>query len=423
MASGSGVSSNPYAVYVTPRGPDGQFLAPTGLDNGSLPIHVTSVYHVNADGTSTLTLTPRVPLGTDLYVIAVAGNLTDLAGDKLTDKNGKGGAEFSNFLLRTTTMNGSPLKVVSVTTLHASVSIAGNTIPQPDTIAIGFSKPVDFLTTTTSTVQLLAGPSNTPVNAAVTYSPTTKSVYLTPEATLTPGVTYTIRVDHSVTDDQAFPNPDPAFTLGTTFTTTFQVKSAGVGAGSGPLTVLSSNGKLKTVPASGSPLAAPFGYASIPFSEAVNLSTVGRFSVQIVPQKGGLNNTAFDTADPPLNAKIAFNPNTNTMIVVPTVPVGNDVYLYSLGSMKATNGDPLVNPGGTLPIYNSFSVNAPAPHALVANNGLSGNAFTGSSGTAADYRNSAPTFGAVNLDQTDPSLWFQALEQLAGFRQKKSFTS
>lgn len=421
VASGSGVSNNPSAVTVTPRGPDGAFLPTKAPDMGSLPIHATTVYHVNSDGKSTLTLTPRVPLGTDVYLITVAGNLTDLAGNRITRSDGTTRPQYSTFTLRTAPPSDSPLKIVSITTLHASVNINNNTIPQPDTIAIGFKKPVDFLTTattaTTSPVQLLAGPSNTQVPAAVAYSPSTKSVYLTPEAILSPGVTYTIQVDGSVTDDQGFPSPDTAYTLGSTFKTTFQVSSAGVGAGSGPLTVVSRNGQLAVAPAPGSTLKAPFGYASIPFSEAVDLASLGRFSVQIVPRQGGLNNSGFDTADRPLNAKIAFNPNLNTMIVVPTVPVGNDSYLYSLANIKATNGDPLVNPGGTLPIYIGFSVNTALKKPSAVTH--SANLWT----AAFEHRSSGTEYGAVTLDQTDPSVWFEALQQLVGYRHKKSYTA
>src|SRR6185312_12626865 len=97
--------------------------------------------------------------------------------------------------------------------------------------------------------------------------------------------------------------------LGTAVTRTFQVTSAAL-AGTGPLVALSANGHLKATPAFGAPRTTPLGYAAIPFSETVDLSTLTQNSVTLNAQKGGLNNKAFDTADAPLNVRVAFNPNT-----------------------------------------------------------------------------------------------------------------
>src|SRR5262249_24990844 len=68
-----------------------------------------------------------------------------------------------------------------------------------------------------------------------------------------------------------------------------------------------------------------------------------------------------------LNARLAFNPNTNTLILVPTVPLAGGSYLFTLSHMKAQNGDPLTNPGGRLPIYSGFTVraNAARPQAAI----------------------------------------------------------
>ena len=356
--TGGGFSKNPFPVDLVPRGPGGVFALPSGIDDGSTAIPATLVYHVNANGTSTITLIPRAPLGTDVYRVSVGDSaLADLAGNPLTDASGHQGVEYQTFQIKTTPPSNSPLHVVSVLTLHASVKITnGAIIPQPDTIAIAFNKPVDFLTVTTQTVQLLAGPSKTPVTAAVAYSPTTKSVYLTPEAALVPGTTYTVRVDGSLTDDQAFPKPDAAYRLASTYETTIQVKTAGVGEGTGPLHVLT-NGKGQTsiLPGSGT-RTTPFGYVSIPFSETVNMSSLGRRSVRLVSQRGGLSNTAFDAADAPINARLAFNPNLNEMILVPTVPLANDQYLYAITNIKAVNGDALTNPGGAATYYASFTL-------------------------------------------------------------------
>lgn len=357
--SGAGVASNPFAVYFTARGPDGAFLAPSGLDSGSLPMHATVVYRLTANGGSSITLTPRVPLGTDVYVIAIGGGLTDLAGNRLTDAHGKKGTEFSTFEIKVKSTDTTPLNVVSVTTQQGSVPInPGATIAQPDTIAIRFNKPVNFLTTNTDTVQLLAGPSQTPVFSAVAYSPSTQTVYVTPESILVPGTTYTIQVSGTVTGDQRFPNPDTRFALGTTFTRSFKVNADHV-TGHAPFVITSSGGILQITPGPGTRSTA-LGYGSINLSERLDLSKVARFAVKLVPQHGGLNDNGFDSADTPVNARLAFNPNTNQLIVVPTVPLGNDGYLYVITKLTATNGDLLTNPGGALPIYSGFTLRAGA---------------------------------------------------------------
>jgi subtilisin-like proprotein convertase family protein len=407
-STGASFKNRPFAVYLVPRGPSGTFDAPTGIDGGSTPIHATLVYHVNSDGTSTITLTPKAPLGTDVYLIAVSGTLSDLAGNALLDTTGKPGTYFTTFNLRTTPPNNVPLRVTSVTTLHGSVSIANNTIPQPDTIAITFNKSVNFLQLTggtTGTVQLLAG--SRVIQAAVAYSPTNQTVYLTPEEALTPGTKYTVRVDGSVSDDQAFPNPDAPFKLGSAFTTTFQVNRAGVGSGQSPFRVLPSGNHLAITPGPGVQNS-PFGYGSIAFSEPLDMSSLGRYSVMLVPRSGGLNNNAFDDADTPVNAKLAFNPNTNTLIVVPTVPLGNDTYLYTIHSVKAMNGDSLTNPGGSLPIFASFKLQMANPqqfravHPLANRTPAKGNSIfaltsTATTSTAGQSTSNAPSTSPVSV--------------------------
>ena len=224
--TGGGFASNPYAVTLGPEGPDGAFAPTSGIDKGSIPVHSTLVYHVNADGTSTITLTPTVPLGTDLYLIRVDGGLTDTSGDPLTNGQGQAGAIFDEILLypdRPATPNLTSPQVTGVSAYNGTVPINNNLIAQPDTIAIAFSRPMDFLTTNTSTVHLFAKTATgmTALPAGVTYSPTTQSVYLTPESALFPGVTYLIAVDGSVTDDQGFPGT--GVPLGTPFYDTFMV--------------------------------------------------------------------------------------------------------------------------------------------------------------------------------------------------------
>lgn len=360
VASGGGFTRSPFAVFLVPRGPSGVFAAPSSLNAGSTPIHATLVYHVNADKTSTITLTPRAPLGTDIYLITVSGTLASTAGNPLTDASGTTGPEYRTFELMTTPPNSLPLKVMSVTTDHASESITnGATIAQPDTIAIGFNKPVDYLMLNSSTVQLLAGQFGLPVSSVVAYSPATRTVYITPTQKLVAGIKYTVRISGTVTDDQGFPNPDTSYTLGANFTRSFFV-AAGAPVISRPLVALSKDGHLLASPSYGPARTSPFGYASIPFSEPLDLAASGRYSVMLMPQMGGLDNSAPDSADTTLNARVAFNPNVDALIIVPTVPTGNDVYWYCLTNLRATNGDPLVNPGGTLPVRDSFALALPA---------------------------------------------------------------
>jgi hypothetical protein len=60
-------------------------------------------------------------------------------------------------------------------------------------------------------------------------------------------------------------------------------------------------------------------------------------------------------ADVPLNAKLAFNPNTNQLIIVPTgLLPNNTVYLFALSGITASNGDKLTVPGGGSTFYASF---------------------------------------------------------------------
>ena len=92
--TGNGFSSNPYSVFLSPEGPSGVFSAPSGIDSGNVPLHGTLVYHVNSDGTSQITLTPTVPLGTDIYLIEIS-NLTDLAGNAAPEQRRASGRRTS----------------------------------------------------------------------------------------------------------------------------------------------------------------------------------------------------------------------------------------------------------------------------------------------------------------------------------------
>jgi subtilisin-like proprotein convertase family protein len=357
--TGAGFSNNPFAVYLVPRGPSGVFSAPSGIDGGSTPMNATLIYNVDtATGTSSITLIPRAKLGTDVYLIAVSGSLKDQAGNSLLNASAQPGTFYSTFEIKTTTPNNTPLKITGVTTLRNSVSITNNaTIPQPDTIAIFFNKPIDFLTADTKTVQLIDVATNTPVAADVAWSPTVNALYLTPTAALAPGVKYKISVAGSVSDDQGFPNPDKAFTLGSTFTRTFQVSGAGLGAGSSPFQVLTN----AVVPGPG-PRSAPFGYISIPLSESLDLSSVHRFSVKLSLAAGGLDSNNFDAGDSSINAQVSWNPNSRMLIVVPTVPLSNGTYLITINKLSASNGDTLSG----VPIYVRFTLNAGGASASVS---------------------------------------------------------
>src|SRR6185437_15820955 len=92
------------------------------------------------------------------------------------------------------------------------------------------------------------------------------------------------------------------------------------------------------------------------FSEGLNMQSLGRFSAMLVPHSGGLTTGGSGYADVPVNAKLAFNPNTNQLIMVPTQPLANSVYLFSMSGMKATNGDTLTN----APVYSTFQLAAGA---------------------------------------------------------------
>jgi hypothetical protein len=367
--TGLGFTNNPFAIMLIPSGPDGGALfsahagslwtAPSGIDSGDLPVPATLVYHENADGTSTITLTPNQPLATDIYLVSIGG-LTDLAGDPVADSDGNVGTVYASFDLRPTPFSLAPLQITSISTQDGTVTIQGNTIAQPDTIGIAFNKPLDSWTVNSGTVHLRAqtgAGQSQPVAASVAYSPTTDTVYLTPEATLVPGVTYVVQVDPGVTDDQGFPNPGVA--LGQTFSTTFQVSAAGAGGGAAasPFKVAA------TSPADGTMWTAPLGYGAVTFSKPVDMTSLGRFSAMLVPQTGGVTTGGSGYGDVPLNAKVAFNPNTSQLIIVPTGSMPNNtVYLLALSGIKATDGSSLA--GGTE--YATFLWNAGATAHLAA---------------------------------------------------------
>jgi hypothetical protein len=360
---GSGFAGNPFAVILVPSGPEGGaravqglplWSAPSGFDSGDVALPARLVYHVNDDGTSTITLTPNQPLATDVYLVSVDG-LSDVAGNALTYSNGNPAPVYDSFTLQASPEDDSALEVLSVTTRHGTVPINNNSIPQPDTIAIAFNKAMDPWSIDSNTIQLLVKTGDgtyATMPSAVAYSPTTQTAYLTPEGILTPGSVYVVSVGTSVTDDQAFPE------LGTGLNafayTSFTVSGDGTAGQQRPLTVTA------TSPADGSAVTTALGYGAVTFSERISLSSLGRYSAMLVPQTGGVTTGNSGYADVPLNAKLAFNPNTNQLIIVPTgLLPNNTIYLFSLSGISASNGDTLTVPGGGTTFYSSFQLQAP----------------------------------------------------------------
>jgi hypothetical protein len=146
--------------------------------------------------------------------------------------------------------------------------------------------------------------------------------------------------------------------LGTAFTTTFTVNAAGVGAGTSPLTVV------KTNPLDGTAWTSALGYGSVTFSAPLNpdsSSLLSRFSAMLVPHTGGVTTGTSGYADVPVDAKLAFNPNTDQLVIVPTGVLRNDtVYLFSLSNIKAKSGAAL---GGT--VFSTFLFNDAQAHVVV----------------------------------------------------------
>jgi streptogramin lyase len=330
-SAGYGFGSIPFAVALIPRGPDGAFSP------ADSPIPATLTYVVNPDYTSTITLTPRIPLTTDDYMVDVSSKLRDVAGNHLTGNTASGDHD-TTFVFRQTADTSAAPGVVSVTTQHGTMPINNNTITVPDTIAIAFNKPLDFLTINTSSVQLLAGPSKQPVSSGVAYDPATKTIDLTPAAMLNPNTVYTIRVAATVTDDRAFPNTGTG--LAQPFTTTFRLGIVRLPVETSPFRILNGgNGQLAPWP-TGS--AASLDYVSVPFSEPLKLSAIQQGSIVLTQQSGGLNDTAFDAGDPAVNVQTAFNPNTNQLIVVPTTATGTGRFRLALTNLTSITGEHLI---------------------------------------------------------------------------------
>ena len=353
---------NPYDVFLLAQGPDLKFTAPVPnvLNGGDLPLHAVVVYHILPDGTSEFVITPSEPLSSDVFAISVTlASFSDLAGNTLTDPEGGTAPGYRTFLLQKPPVNSQPLAVVGVTELNGSIPVTG-AVFQPDTITIRFNKPLFAGAAGNGNVQLIAnpGPDFVVVPSVAAYSPTTDSIELTPTAPLFPGTQYAVRVAGKdtpttpsyVSDDQGFGQQDSNGALPLTFYDLFTVTNAPAGAGTSPLKV--------AVDAQGNPLLLPLaintnawplpvGYVSAQFTEPLDTTSLGHYSAMFIPWKGGLNDNAADAGDVPLNATTAFNPNTDQLIIVPSQPVGNGVYVDSLSNIKAAvNEDPLLNDAG-----------------------------------------------------------------------------
>ena len=351
---------NPYDVFLLARGPDLTFTAPSPgvLNGGDLPLHADVVYHVNSDGSSEFVITPTEPMSTDVFALSVnLAAFSDLAGNPLTDPLGAAPG-YRTFLFQKSAVSSQPLAVVGVTEYNGSIPVTGAVV-QPDTISIQFNKPLFVGAAGNGNVQLIAnpGPNFTVVPSVAAYSPTTDSIELTPTASLFPGTQYAVRVAGKdspttpsyVSDDQGFGSPDSNGALPHTVFDLFTVKNAPAGAGSSPLTVAvdaQGNPKLLPLATNNNAWGQAIGYVSAQFTEPLDPTSLGRYSAMFIPWKGGLNDSTADAGDVPLNATIAFNPNTNQLILVPSQPVGSGVYVDSLSSMKAMNTDPLMNDVG-----------------------------------------------------------------------------
>ena len=151
--------------------------------------------------------------------------------------------------------------------------------------------------------------------------------YLTPTGVLSTNMVYVIAVSSSVTDDTMFPssgtplNKTAGAPNGQPYYATFTVTTPAVGPGHSPFTITS------TSPGDITEVTQPLGYGTVTFSEPLSFTpqTFGRFAAMIVPQTGGVTTGTSDYADVPYNAKLAFNPNTNTLVIVPTGQMTNDV--------------------------------------------------------------------------------------------------
>ncbi len=375
------LASNPYSIFLIAQGPARAFTAPnpSNYEGGSLPIPARTTYQVNSNGTSQITVTPTEPLSADIYAISVTGAYTDIDGNTLAAGTGQG-IYYATFLYLPPPTNNNALQVTSVTADNGGVVINNNAIPQPDTISINFNKPLYVGAANGNTVQLFAiqGSNYVLQPSVAAYSPTTDSILLTPTGFLLPGTTYLIRVAGAdsgspyVSDNQGIGVAGAP--LPKTFYDPFTVQNFPGGGGTGPFEVASTNGQPDTLPASYQLWTKPVGYASIQFTREVSLASLTRYSVMLVPQSGGLNPTLFDQSDVPLNATLALNPNTDQLIIVPILPVGNDVYLYALQGFDAAlpNGapdtsHPLLNlsgaPAGTggPPFYTTFGLKTTTP--------------------------------------------------------------
>jgi hypothetical protein len=103
-----------------------------------------------------------------------------------------------------------------------------------------------------------------------------------------------------------------------------------------------------------------------------------RFSAMLDPRTLGTDgNAALESV--PLNATLAFNPNTNQLIIVPTQGTESGTYVMVLGNMQSTKGasDPLLDSAGKAagtagpPVFASFGLEVAASAVMAAGRGAS----------------------------------------------------
>ena len=194
---------------------------------------------------------------------------------------------------------------------------------QPDTFAIAFNKPLWQGSATAANFQILAAPSYSVVSSVAAYSPSTDTVYLTPTGTLNPGTTYVIRVAAAVSDDQGFSVADTKAggTLGTVYYNSFTITQSAGRAGSSSLEGGRRDERQPRDLARQRPALGP--------AVGLRLGHVHRTGQPVAlglhagSRRCSTRARRARTATPlltnvPLNATLAFNPNTNQLIIVPT---------------------------------------------------------------------------------------------------------
>ncbi len=139
-----------------------------------------------SDGNKRITFTPTLPLtANSTYLVVTTWRLTDFAGNQLSNPDS---STFTTGNANDTT----PPIVLSVGPANGAIGVPTNT-----RIQVLFSKPIDPLTVTNSTLNIFAAQQ---VAASVTVSPDGMTATLTPSSPLIPGTTYTFGPISGITD-------------------------------------------------------------------------------------------------------------------------------------------------------------------------------------------------------------------------------